>query len=128
MYSLHCACLCRAQAVQKQVNNSVLKKLIVLYDFLNLASLAKPHSIKWHIIGDSLVLTWVYRKTAILPKGYYIHVQEAPWPQGVFGHVSYIHVKNPSAQSADLRGLKPNTRYYVKVLIIIIIIVYFTKQ
>ncbi len=52
----------------------------------------------------------------MIPKGFYIHVQEAPW-NDILGPMSYVHVKDPTAHSIDIRGLKPKSRYIVKVYV-----------
>lgn len=56
----------------------------------------------------------MYSKRADLPVGFYVKLQES-LSKGGLGPPQFIHVDTPRLLSTDIRGLKPHTRYYVKV-------------
>ena len=78
--------------------------------------LATPYGLKWHIRGDTVIIKWRYRKTAEVPIGYYVQVQESP-TGGVLGPSDFIPVNNIDTLSTKIRGLKPRSRYFIKVML-----------
>lgn len=74
----------------------------------------KPFGIRWHVFGDSLILSWLYCENAKPPDGFYIKLQEFN-SDGTMKIPEFVHVKDPESLSIDIHGLKPATKYFVKV-------------
>lgn len=78
--------------------------------------ISKPLGVRWHILGDSLILSWLYSENAKPPDGFYVKLQEYKW-DGTLGIPDFVHVKHPESMSVDIHGLKPGTKYHVKVIL-----------